>query len=322
MPRSLPLAQLLAALSASLGRDSARQELKWFRQALQRSSQNANNNEPENASPRALPPLASMLSRRVHGEPLQYILGAQPFGHLDLLVRAPVLIPRPETEDWALRLARALAPSPQKPVRVLDLCTGSGCIPLLLCASWAPGAAHAVGVDASGDALRLARDNARVARVRLTRAGARAPPDDGIVPCSTFTPLRADVRDTPALAAALAPWAPFDVVTANPPYIPRGEYVALDRSVRAFEDPAALLGDPPGAPDQRGLSFYYDIARLVARGGVLADEGWLVLEVGHDQARAVEQILHSVARLPNTEIWRDPWGVERTVVARAHRHIR
>lgn len=78
----------------------------------------------------------------------------------------------------------------------------------------------------------------------------------------------------------------------------------------------ALLGDPPDSPDRDGLTFYLDIARLVAQNNVLAKDGWLVLEVGDGQARAVEQILHSVARMKNTIIWTDPWGRERVVVAR------
>ena len=131
-----------------------------------------------------------------------------------------------------------------------------------------------------------------------------------------FTLLHADVRDTPKLIETLSSWPPFDIITANPPYIPRDQYAKLDKSVRAFEDPAALLGDPPGVPDSGGLTFYFDIARLVAQGGVLAADGWLALEVGEGQARAVENIVHSVARMKDTEIWTDQWGKERVVVAR------
>jgi len=124
------------------------------------------------------------------------------------------------------------------------------------------------------------------------------------------------VRDTDTLTKLLSVWRPFDVITANPPYIPRDQYDKLDRSVKDFEDQMALLGDPPGSPDRDGLTFYLDIAHLVAQGHVLAQDGWLVLEVGDGQARAVEKIVHSVARIKNTVIWTDPWGRERVVVAR------
>jgi len=254
--------------------------------------------------------------------------GTQPFGHLDILTRPPVLIPRPETEHWTLRLAQSIRPSPQNPAHVLDLCTGTGCIPLLLCATWFPGSTSVVGIDTSLEALQLAQDNAiehasivdLVSPHPQTQHFPRCPiPPPSSAPSSAknlFIPLQADVRDTPKLIETLSFWGPFDIITANPPYIPRSQYTKLDKSVRAFEDPGALLGDPPGAPDTGGLTFYLDIARLVAEAPVLATDGWLVLEVGDGQARAVENIVHTVARMKSTEIWSDQWGKERVVVAR------
>jgi release factor glutamine methyltransferase len=255
-------------------------------------------------------------------------LGTQPFGPLDIITRPPVLIPRPETEYWTQRLALSITPSPDKPAHVLDLCTGSGCIPLLLCASWSPGSAFVLGIDTSIEALQLAQDNALahasvVALASHDHSYFGHGPSDSACPTplanttmNVFLPLRADVRDTPRLIQMLSPWRPFDVVTANPPYIPRDQYAKLDRSVKYFEDPGALLGDPPGVPDSHGLTFYWDIARLVSQGHVLSADGWLVLEVGDGQARAVENIVHTVARMKNTEIWTDQWGKERVVVAR------
>lgn len=202
-----------------------------------------------------------------------------------------------------------LAPSPRAPVRVLDLCTGTGCIPLLLCAQWPPGSTLAVGVDISTAALELAAENAAVCGV----------PTSTPAPASTnvFVPFRGDLRDPDRLARAL-PFRPFHVLTANPPYIPRAEYDALPPSVRDFEDPAALLGDPPGAPDRRGLTFYHHIARALrsAGGRVLADGALVALEVGDGQARAVERILLDETPLRRTEVWEDAWGKERVVVAR------
>ena len=228
---------------------------------------------------------------------------------------------------------------------MLDLCTGSGCIPLLLCSTWIPGSTFAVGVDASIEALQLAQDNtlayASVVSMALSHTLSHLAPHPNhahdplattpstttvittVPPTTTalstknvFVPLHADVRDTDTLTKLLSVWRPFDVITANPPYIPRDQYDKLDRSVKDFEDQMALLGDPPGSPDRDGLTFYLHIAHLVAQGCVLAKGGWLVLEVGDGQARAVEKIVHSVARIKNTVIWTDPWGRERVVVAR------
>jgi release factor glutamine methyltransferase len=252
-----------------------------------------------------------------------------------MLTRPPVLIPRPETEHWTLRLAQSITPTRQKPAHVLDLCTGSGCIPLLLCASWIPGSASVVGIDTSLEALQLAKDNALAhASIvhlapfphhqqthlprRLSSPSSSAPPS--AAPKNVFIPLHADVRDAPKLIQTLSVCPPFDIITANPPYIPRSQYANLDKSVRAFEDPAALLGDPPGAPDTGGLTFFLDIARFVTQAPVLATDGWLVLEVGDGQARAVENILHTVAGMKSTEIWTDQWGKERVVVARCREY--
>lgn len=183
-------------------------------------------------------------------------------------------------------------------MRVLDLCTGSGCIPLLLCRLWPPGSTRAVGVDISPDAVRLACDNA-------VRTGAVA----GQAPQNVFAPLQGDVRD-PGLLLRLDP--PFDVITANPPYIPLHVYHTLPSSVRDYEDPRALIGD------RDDLAFYRAIAALLARDGVLADDAVVALEVGHDQAHAVVHILRNTPalRLGHIEIWNDPWDKERVVFAR------
>ncbi|KIK91627.1 hypothetical protein PAXRUDRAFT_621078 [Paxillus rubicundulus Ve08.2h10] len=285
-----PVKYLFAQLVSSLGRESARLELKWMKQALSPS-------DPPSA-------IHAMLDRRLRGEPLQYVLGTTPFGPLNLLTRPPTLIPRPETEDWALRVANTHSPSEGSPVSLLDLCTGSGCIPLLLCHLWPPGSTRAFGVDISPEAIRLATDNAARCNIETHITSNLR---------NVFTPVLGDLHD-PDLIHLLEP--PFDVVTSNPPYIPKREYDELPPSVKDYEDPRALLGDPPESEHRDGLTFYHTIASFIARKGILSDRAIVVLEVGHGQAEAVESILHHTARLRNTEIWSDPWKKKRVVVAR------
>ena len=313
--------QLLSRLSTALGRESARSELRWMMQALPDDAQRDTK-------------LADMVSRRTSGEPLQYILGecgrdqtsrvlllptrgtgTQPFGPLTLLTRPPVLIPRPETEDWTIRLSELVKPSPQKPVRLLDLCTGSGCIPLLLCKLWPQGSVRAYGVDIGAEAIQLATENAALtgfdAHTEDTAATANT------VARNTFRVVQADML-APDFARTAGLRAPFDVITANPPYIPRREYDALPRSVRAFEDPRALLGDPgPGHDAGDGLTFYRALAHLLARDAppLLAPGGVLAVEVGMGQAARVARILQDAGGLARAQIWRDPWDVDRVVVA-------
>lgn len=231
-------------------------------------------------------------------------LGTQPFGPLTLLTRAPTLIPRPETEEWTIRLASFISKhhehiSPSTPIRILDLCTGSGCIPLLLCHLLPNGSVHSVGVDVSESALELARENAVLcgnwshscddSRLEegLDESGSETQQRRRT---NTFTTLLADIRKQTELSSLLRcltyppsristpestsskPFKPFTVLTANPPYITPSAYEMLDPSVRDYEDRGALIGtdDPRAHTPGSGLGFYYDIATLVREGGILA----------------------------------------------------
>ncbi|KAI9062932.1 S-adenosyl-L-methionine-dependent methyltransferase [Trametes sanguinea] len=318
---------LLKRLARSLGRgkdamEDARRELRWMKQAL--------DSPPKGIQPNATS-LEEMVERRVRNEPIQYILGSVPFGtKLDLACRRPVLIPRPETEDWALKLASVLRAqaSPARPLRVLDLCTGTGCVPLLLCAELPPGSVHATGVDISEAAVQLATENAQVNGIEVLSGPDVTPPRDK--QASTFTAVLADLMDPDFVKSAqLKP--PYDVITSNPPYIPLAEYNELDSSVKDWEDPRALLGDPesssgsgsgggainlPDGQRNKGLTFYHRIAELVRDHGLLARDGWLVFEVGDGQADDVKEVVRSKTALRSVAAWYDPYGKKRAVVAR------
>jgi len=222
--------------------------------------------------------------------------GSQPFGPLNLLTRPPVLIPRPETEHWVLRLAESMSPTPQNPVSLLDLGTGSGCIPLLLCHMWPPGSLSAHAVDISPHALSLAADNA--ARYGINDKSK-----------NTFTSSLANILDISFPDVRSLKSAPFDIITSNPPYIAWNDYIQLDHSVQNFEDPKALFGGPSG------LEFYHAIARLVSHRDILKPNGVVALEVGFNQAKKVENLMLETGLFRQTEIWLDPWERQRTVIA-------
>ncbi|KAJ4483232.1 S-adenosyl-L-methionine-dependent methyltransferase [Lentinula aciculospora] len=248
-------------------------ELRWLKRAALDSNR----------------PLESLVQRRINREPLQYIIGTQPFGALDLRVRSPVLIPRPETEDWVIRLAEHLCSSySSRPISLLDLGTGSGCIPLLLC-HLCPNIV-ATGIDISPNAVQLANENA-------TLCG---------VPHSRYKASLCDFAH-PGFPKAEAINPPYDILTSNPPYITSDEYLQLSDDVANFEDPTALIGG------YDGLEFYRLIARLIARDGFLSPEAVVALEVGHSQADAVCDMLNPTGF--RTSIWMDPWGKKRTVIA-------
>ena len=274
--------------------------------------------------------------------------------------RVPTLIPRPETEDWTIRLASLLDDrfptkdgGERKPLRMLDLCTGTGCIPILLShlRRQAGGITIAYGVDISTAAVSLARENATDQSLApssgleyTTTSHDRGPESSteelsggadhnhatvdpvtiGVavddVGRSALDVIHADVLEENFVQMVLSRMEPpFDVITSNPPYIPLDEYERLPNSVKEWEDRRALLGDLPehrsGDGFQgRGLMFYHRIAEIVSSDGVLGANGIVALEVGHTQAEEVREILGETGKVSGTEVWKDPWGIPRVVV--------
>jgi release factor glutamine methyltransferase len=209
------------------------------------------------APERALPAPAGwsfqqLIRRRLQGEPVAYIRGQQEFWSLLLEVTPAVLIPRPETELVVERTLALLSPDAKE---MADLGTGSGAIALAV-ATERP-SLQITAVDASADALEVARRNAvrlQIGNVRFERG-------------SWFAPL-AGRR--------------FDVVAANPPYVARGD-TDLARDVSRFEPEIALIA---------GATGLEAIEQIVAQSGQhLRPGGWLVLEHGWTQAGVVRDRL-------------------------------
>lgn len=160
------------------------------------------------------------MKRRGQLEPLQYILGSQPFGPLDIKCEPGVLIPRWETEEWTSVLADTLGHLPS--LHVLDACTGTGCIPLLLkykSPNWAVEA-----FDVAPEAIKVAKHNSESLGI-----------DVGVHHHDLFS-------DVPK------GYGIIDLVTSNPPYIPFQDFhkpVYLngpEKSVRMYEPELALVG--------------------------------------------------------------------------------
>ena len=182
--------------------------------------------------PERLESLLSALERLKTGEPVQYVLGFSEFMGRRFRVSPAVLIPRPETEQLVMEAVQTLRGLPRG-ARVLDLCTGSGCIAWSL-ALEVPGTS-VVGVDITRQALEVARS-----QDFPLPPGAQAP---------VF--IQADILDT----AQPFPFGPFDWVLSNPPYIMEAEKAQMRRNVLDFEPPAALF-----VPDTDPLVFYRAVA--------------------------------------------------------------
>jgi release factor glutamine methyltransferase len=235
-------------------------------------------------SPEEAESVGRCVARRVAREPVSRILGVRDFYGRSFAISPATLDPRPDSETLiaaVLELAAAegwLA----RPLRLLDVGTGSGCLLLTLLAEL-PGAAG-VGTDTSVAALNVARANAQ--RLGLTD--------------------RAQWLAADALEAIRGE---FDILISNPPYIPTRDIAGLDPEVRLYDPPSALDG---GAD---GLRFFH---RLLARMRHVVVHGWTVLEVGHDQADAVAALLSSTgsaASTGNIRFYRDVAGKRRCVAA-------
>ena len=202
--------------------------------------------------PPELDEVRALVARRASREPLQYILGEWGFRRLTLTVDRRALIPRPETEVVVERCL-ALLEGLEAP-RVLDVGTGSGAIALAIADEHR--GARVTGVDASTEALALARENAT--RTGLALELARHDLFDGL------------------------PGGPWDLVVSNPPYVDPDDRSTLQPEVRDWEPEEALFGR--------------EAAATVAQGAVpvLADGGALVLEVGDGQAEETARLLSAL----------------------------
>ena len=269
----------------------------------------------------AIDRLMEMVERRVAGEPVQYILGRSEFYGLELEVGPAVLVPRPETErvvDRCLELVderlsgRGAAP-PQREARppaVLDVGTGSGCIALAI-ASERPGI-DVRATDVSEEALALARRNAE--RLELPVSFFRADLEsDSFVRRARRSARSGAAEDDasgaePGTSGDLEPegsGSGYDLLVANPPYVPDSERSELEEQVRGYEPGLALFtGEDP-------LVFYRLIVRHAA--GLLGPGGWLVFETHAGFGNRVRTLLEE-AGYAEVELRRD-WSDRPRVVS-------
>jgi release factor glutamine methyltransferase len=198
--------------------------------------------------------IAALAARRLKREPVARIIGRKEFWGLPLALNAETLVPRPETETVVEAALAAIdgTGGRSRPLRLLDLGTGSGAL-LLALLSELP-AAFGIGTDISRGALECARANA--AALGLAERAA-------FVTCDYGTAIK----------------GPVNLVVSNPPYIERDEIAALEPEVREFDPRHALDGGPDGLDGHRAVAA--DARRLLTRDGIV------VVEIGPGQTDAV-----------------------------------
>lgn len=230
---------------------------------------------------RDAPGLEDLVARRLASEPIAYILRRWEFFSLEFIVEPPALVPRPETEHLVEAIVEEVG---NRPCRVLELGTGTGCVAVAVAHSCVR--AIVTATDIVPERLDLARRNAEL---------------HGVAERVQFA--CGDLFD--ALPAGAGR---FDVVCSNPPYVEDWAWRDLAPVITRYEDPCALLAGPDG------LSV---IRRLVSGAKeVLGAGGLLAFELGMEQNETVSELLRS-AGYGEVSFVRDLAGIERVATARA-----
>lgn len=212
------------------------------------------------------------------GMPIQYIIGKAWFMGNEFIVNENVLIPRPETEElveWIIEYATII----NKPLQILDIGTGSGCIPIAL--KLALPHCMLAGLDISEKALLTAKQNADTLKTKISW-------------------IQEDILNTTYLLNQ------FDVIVSNPPYIPFKENINMQAQVKNFEPNIALF-----VKDEDPLVFYRTIARLGKQ--YLQPNGQLFFEIHYDQGKALLSLFDEMGY--HAELRQDMFGKDRMLRA-------
>uniref|UniRef100_UPI0040563E47 peptide chain release factor N(5)-glutamine methyltransferase n=1 Tax=Agathobacter sp. TaxID=2021311 RepID=UPI0040563E47 len=226
----------------------------------------------EELEPDVISEYERVLRKRAEHIPLQYITGEQEFMGLNFHVNSSVLIPRQDTETLVEQALKVVRPG----MKVLDLCTGSGCVLISILKNVT--GVTGLGTDISKQALLVAKENAKLNHV-------------------TAEFERSDLFDSISET--------FDVIVSNPPYIPTAAIHTLMPEVAQFEPYQALDGK------EDGLYFYRRIMQECR--DYLNPDGKILLEIGHDQGDAVSAMLR-LMEFQHVRVVKDLAGNDRVVV--------
>lgn len=221
--------------------------------------------------------------------PIAYLIGSVPFNDLDILVEPPILIPRPETEEWVVNLIEQLKTLKNHALTILDLCSGSGCIALALAKALPKSTVYAV--DISDKAIALGIKNAK---------------HNGI---KNVTFIQSDLFNE------LNTTTLFDIIVSNPPYISFDEFQEIDASVATWEDKQALVAADNGTAIINDI--IEDAADYLKTSSEITNTKipQLTLEIGYKQAKIVKDLMISADWI-DVKIRKDLEGKDRIVTGR------
>lgn len=222
----------------------------------------------------------------IHHKPIQYILGTVPFANLTIKVSPPILIPRPETEEWCIDLIQRLKVCTE-PLHILDIGTGSGCIALAL--AHALPYSYVTGVDINKQALALAKKNAQLNNI--TNAD------------FVYSDLFKD----------LSPSTKYDIIVSNPPYISKDEWLLLKQHITDWEDKRALIAPNDGFAIFKKIITQAKNFLTSSNTLVSCNPPRIVLEIGYQQGNIVKNLLEQQSF--HAVIWHDMQAKDRVVMA-------
>ena len=225
-----------------------------------------------------------LLDEILTGKPIQYIIGETPFFGLRLKVTPAVLIPRPETEELVGWILEEAGDNVGNQVRILDIGTGSGCIPVAL-KSHLP-EADIYGMDVSLEALQIAEENAVLNEVQVHF-------------------IHSDILQWASVAMESA--ITYTMIVSNPPYITQSEKKQMHQNVLHFEPELALF-----VPDDNPLLFYKAIADFAVVN--LETEGQLFLEINKVLGAETTRMLREKG-FNSVELRKDMQGKDRIIRA-------
>ena len=228
---------------------------------------------------------AELINKRAEHIPLQHITGIVNFYGREYKVNANVLIPRQDTEilvEEVMKLTNSES-------RVLDMCTGSGCIIISLAASGHTSENGAVAIDISDEALKVADYNKKYNNADYIKL------------------IKSDMFSSSECEQYKNEDNRFDVIVSNPPYIPTKDIDELSEEVRLHDPVLALDGDTDG------LKFYKVITKQSVN--YLKENGYLCYEIGYNQAEDVRNIMEQCG-YSGIKVIKDLAGLDRVVIGR------
>ena len=204
-----------------------------------------------------------IVSRLNNNEPIQYILGKVRFCNINMLIDRRALIPRPETEEMVMDIINTM--NGKSVIRILDICTGSGCIALALQKAFPQ--AHVFAVDISNDALDLAKANARKNDLDIHF-------------------IKADILSHDIVDKLGFDYHSFDIIVSNPPYVCISEKANIHKRVLDYEPSEALF-----VKDEEPFIFYEAIKNI--RDKLLAGKGYCFVEINERFGASVKSLLEN-----------------------------